>query len=947
MNPELIFVVPAGVVLWLMARFNYLFFHLVVEFWAIAVALLIAFVSLSLFRISKNTLAAGFGLLFLCLGCVDFLHAVSYKGMGVFPSFTADQPTQFWILGRWIQAVGTCAVLGWHHRRKFARYFGLALALAGVAGCLLVFAGLFPHCFIEGGGLTPFKIWSELGISLIMSLAALWALRSSDPAVFPWKETLALSFMLTVGSEMAFTLYSDVYGVMNLVGHLLKVAAYWILFKEFALLATRDPVTRFLVPFLADRDVLMGAMTGPSGILDATGKVLVDNGRYFGKNPTRGGESAVCHIRDALPESGTRIAEELEKLLRNSFPRHFEFSEGNRTFTGVLYPLPVASPELFPTYAFISLEVSQEAKDRLELAQTREALLEAQSMASIGTVHYCPDTGALDCSQSVSDFIGKKIFSFEDYLERIHPDDFERVEMLRRVAWGSGKEEYRFEMRLRRGDGEWRAVSAWSRIRRNGAGEVVEVVATFQDRTESATLRAELEASEARYRSYVESSPIGVFVSDCEGAYIHVNHEASAITGYTEAELLDMNLLDLYPLERREWAEESFRRLREVGLASVEGPFVRKDGTEGFWEFRAVPLPDGTFLGLAQDLSEREVARQEAERSQARYKKLFETIIEGFAIHEAIFDAEGNLADYRFLEVNPAFSMLTGLSAEAVLGRTAREVLGKLEVTWLRTYQKVLSEGKALRFRGYSADLGRWFEVLGFPLQGNCFGAAFTDVTEEQQKGEALDCSNRELKRHIEELEMAWEQTIRVLADLTEIRDPYTTGHQRRVAELAGAIGRVMGLEEGVLNETVRAALVHDIGKIQVPSDFLSKPGKLNPREFEIIKRHPQTAADLLKGIDLPWPLWEIVLQHHERMDGSGYPQGLEGDQILLQARIIAVADVVEAMASHRPYRPSLGIDAALEEIERFSGTKFDPKVVEACLRLFREKGYALAETGL
>jgi HD-GYP domain-containing protein (c-di-GMP phosphodiesterase class II) len=172
------------------------------------------------------------------------------------------------------------------------------------------------------------------------------------------------------------------------------------------------------------------------------------------------------------------------------------------------------------------------------------------------------------------------------------------------------------------------------------------------------------------------------------------------------------------------------------------------------------------------------------------------------------------------------------------------------------------------------------------------------------------------------------------------MRDPYTAGHQRRVADLATAIAKDMDFTENEINGLKLAALVHDIGKINIPAEILSKPGKLTIPEFNLIKMHPQTGYDILKSIEFPWPIALIVLQHQERYDGSSYPNGLKGEEIHIKARILAVADVIEAMSSHRPYRPSLGIDTALEEIEKNRDILYDPNVVDVCLNLFKEKGY-------
>jgi len=182
--------------------------------------------------------------------------------------------------------------------------------------------------------------------------------------------------------------------------------------------------------------------------------------------------------------------------------------------------------------------------------------------------------------------------------------------------------------------------------------------------------------------------------------------------------------------------------------------------------------------------------------------------------------------------------------------------------------------------------------------------------------------------------------SISAIASIVEMRDPYTAGHQRRVAQIAVAIGRELQLTENQIEGIHLASVVHDVGKIRVPAEILSKPGKLTANEFNLIKEHSQTGYDIIKSIDYPWAIAEIVLQHHERLDGSGYPRGLKNAEILLEAQIIAVADVVESMMSHRPYRPGLGIDAALAEISLKRGSCFDADIVDACLKIFLEQGF-------
>jgi len=202
--------------------------------------------------------------------------------------------------------------------------------------------------------------------------------------------------------------------------------------------------------------------------------------------------------------------------------------------------------------------------------------------------------------------------------------------------------------------------------------------------------------------------------------------------------------------------------------------------------------------------------------------------------------------------------------------------------------------------------------------------------------------AEEKLQQTLETLRKAFGTIIQVMVSAVESRDPYTAGHQIRSADLARAIAKEMGLSQEKIDGIHMAGSIHDIGKISIPAELLSKPTKLSELEFSLIKEHANKGFEMLKDVESPWPLAEIVYQHHERMNGSGYPRNLKGDDILMDARILAVADVVETMASRRPYRPGLGINAALEEIEKNKGIFYDITVTDACLRLFREKNYQL-----
>jgi len=231
-------------------------------------------------------------------------------------------------------------------------------------------------------------------------------------------------------------------------------------------------------------------------------------------------------------------------------------------------------------------------------------------------------------------------------------------------------------------------------------------------------------------------------------------------------------------------------------------------------------------------------------------------------------------------------------------------------------------------------DLRRW------SAEEIAFAGEVADQVAQAVQNSQRKKSQEALRESLERVKNLLEQTVNVLASTVEMRDPYTAGHQRRVAVLACAIAREMGLSEEQIEGLRITALIHDIGKIYVPAEILSKPGSLTLTEQRLIQTHPQMGHDVLKRVDFPWPVARIVLQHHERWDGSGFPKGMSGEEILLEARILGVADVVEAMSSHRPYRAARGIPEALKIVSENAGILFDPRVVKACLTLFYRRDF-------
>ena len=296
-----------------------------------------------------------------------------------------------------------------------------------------------------------------------------------------------------------------------------------------------------------------------------------------------------------------------------------------------------------------------------------------------------------------------------------------------------------------------------------------------------------------------------------------------------------------------------------------------------------------------------------------------------------VYDEAGVPVDFVYLNVNPAFELLTGL--RNVLGKPVSEVLPgihDLSPELFEVYGRVARTGKPETMAFDFKSLDMWLFITVYSQKPGYFVALFEDITERRQTLEDLRLSANRLRRTVE-------GAVEAMGAMIAARDPYTAGHEKRVTELAVAIAADMRQDEATIEGLRLAGLVHDVGKLTIPAEILNKPSLLTPIEFELIKGHSEAAYEILKSIEFDYPIADIVVQHHERLDGSGYPAGLSGDAILPAARILAVADVVEAMASHRPYRAALGVEAALDEIRAGGGTRYEAAAVAACERVFAQ----------
>ncbi|MBN1364514.1 MAG: PAS domain S-box protein [Syntrophaceae bacterium] len=447
-----------------------------------------------------------------------------------------------------------------------------------------------------------------------------------------------------------------------------------------------------------------------------------------------------------------------------------------------------------------------------------------------------------------------------------------------------------------------------------------------------------------------------IFVLDMNLNYTYISPSVKILRGYEPEEVLKQALSDTFAPSSLDLAMKTLFEFIEAGKSphevltskTLELEIRRKDGSTLWTETKLSIIKERNqqtvrILGVMRDISERKDAEKLLKQSEAKYRLVANNVT------DVIFTTDMNL-QYTYL--SPSIKHLDGYTVDEVMKMKLTDIVSPETLSLM---MKIFDEELTIEKKD-DLDLKR-SRVLEY--QHKCKDGSkiwvetkFTFLRDENNKaigilGIMRDITTRKesemaLADSFERMRKSLGVTINVLVTALEMRDPYTAGHQSRVADLACAIAKEMGLPQNTIEGIRMAGVIHDIGKLSIPAEILTKPTKLTNLEFTLIKEHARSGYEMLKDVESPWPLAEIVHQHHERMDGSGYPRKLKGDEILLEARIMAVADVVEAMASHRPYRPSLGIKAALDEIEKNKGILYDDVVSDTCLKLFREKGYNL-----
>jgi PAS domain S-box-containing protein/putative nucleotidyltransferase with HDIG domain len=456
---------------------------------------------------------------------------------------------------------------------------------------------------------------------------------------------------------------------------------------------------------------------------------------------------------------------------------------------------------------------------------------------------------------------------------------------------------------------------------------------------------AELFKTKQRYQTlFIEARDGIVLIDATNGMVADCNPEFERQCARELSQLKNLPIWEVHPPQQATLGETLFQQIINCGsCTSADLDIQQPNGTLVPVEFvaKVIQIEERFYIqAMVRDISERKRIEAAHNNSEKRYMQLFNAMYEGFYLAELIFDETNTAIDWLYLESNPSHAKSLNKTHDDIVGKTASEVLPNIDKFWFDIPARTALTGEPTSIEAFGRISNRYYDCHYYSPSYGQFACIFNDITERKAAEYERDNTQKKLSNALENI-------IQTLTSALELRDPYTAGHQKRVAKLAKAIAVEMGLSEMRVQGLYFGGILHDIGKITIPAEILNKPGKISAIEYLLIKEHAQRGFDIVKDIDFPWPIAQMILQHHEHLDGSGYPQGLKSEEIILEAKILSVADVVEAIYSHRPYRAGLGIDKALAEITTGRGNYYEPQVVDACLRLFEQQSNEIFNTVL
>jgi diguanylate cyclase (GGDEF)-like protein/PAS domain S-box-containing protein len=735
-------------------------------------------------------------------------------------------------------------------------------------------------------------------------------------------------------------------------------------------------------------------------ILDAQGRVIDANKEYI----RLAGYDTLEEILDRSVSEWTasydleRNASEVKKCIEQGYVKNLEIDYVNRI--GQITPIEINASVIGSGN---SAKIFSLCRDVTKRKQDEKALRESEEQyrmliqnlgEGIGFVN--PEEQFTFANASAEDIFGVPPSGLMGHSLRefTKPEQFGMIrEQTNRHQDG---EKSIYEIEISRPNGEKRNLLITAVPRFESQGKFVGTLGVFRDITERKQIEDVLKNIIERLAMSTVAGGVGIWSLDVVNNKLTWDDQMFRLYGMTPEKFggaYETWKLGVHPDDVERGDAEVQMALRGEKEFDTEFRVVWPNGTIHHIKARAQVNRDAAgqpteMIGTNYDITERKKAEETFKNSNEQLKKMysFQNIIR--ELNQFLLKCDNENEIYQkvcdiFIEADIIKFVWIGLTEEgtfdvkpAAYAGIEKGYINSIKAKWDNSKYGKGPTGTAIKTQkpvvigDIKTDLTylpwrkealkrNYLSIMSLPLihEGKVIGVldiysdkkdAFIEEDVELLKEVANDISigiksirqEKKIQEKSKQLEKSVENIIFTMAKMSESKDPYTAGHQKKVSQLATAIARKMGLSEDRMESLKFASLIHDIGKFSIPGEILSKPFKLSETEFALIKEHPKICYDIIKGVDFPWEIASIILQHHERLDGSGYPMGLKDKEILLEAKILAVADVVEAMSSHRPYRPALGIDKALEEISMNKGKLYDPEVVDACIKLFKEDGF-------
>ncbi len=687
-------------------------------------------------------------------------------------------------------------------------------------------------------------------------------------------------------------------------------------------------------------------------IVDRQGKIALWNQKFadMWKIPeevlsSRDDEKAINHILKQLadPEQFVaRVRKLYEQPEQSSFDQ-IEFLDG-RVFERYSQPQRIEGDIMGRVWSFRDVTKRNRADEALARSEERyRTTLENMQDSYVevdlaGNFTFINEAASHNLGYTREELIGSNFsnIAFGD-------DELKAVFKAYNEVYKTGEPHKGFAFKIMRKDGTTGYGETSISLLKDAQGRSIGFRSVGRDVTERKQTEEALKKSEWKFKSIVEHITDIFFMLNSNREMIYISPQAKQVLGYTLEEIRNnwRNYMTNNPVNLAGYEKTTLAFTTGEKQEPYLQEFVHRDGTKRLVEINESPIKNAEgevigIVGAARDVT----LRKEAEEAILRSKLLLQSVIDSTPDWMYVKDFQ-----HKFLLVNKSFAKAQNISPQDMIGKADTDFfpeelcmgnpdrgIAGFHADDLQAFQghMVHSPRNLVTWADGSMHIYDTYKIPLTDQSGKIYGAlAYSrDFTERQKAEDEREAALQSVRKTLDSM-------ISAMSRIVEMRDPYTAGHQKHVAELAGAIARGMNLTDSQIEHLVMAARIHDIGKMYVPSDILSKPGKLSDIEWSLIKTHVQGSFDILQDIEFSQPVALMVLQHHERLDGSGYPNGLKGEETLFEAKILAVADVIEAMVSHRPYRPALGIDKALEEISQNRGRLYDPDVADACVKLF------------